>query len=94
MRDVKATEELDIPEGVEIQIKSRIVSVTGPKGTLTKNIRHVNMDVLVTKNRVTLACWQGGRKQNATLRTIRSIINNMVIGVTKVRSPILLMLSS
>lgn len=34
-------------------------------------------------NRVTLAVWQGGRKHVAVLRTLRSLINNMVIGVTK-----------
>jgi len=87
MRDVLKTEELDIPEGVTIEIKSRIIKVTGPRGTLTKNVRHVDMDIQVVKspksNKVNLAVWQGGRKHVACLRTIRSLINNMVIGVTK-----------
>ncbi|EGO02187.1 hypothetical protein SERLA73DRAFT_49507 [Serpula lacrymans var. lacrymans S7.3] len=87
MRDVLKTEELDIPEGVTIEIKSRIIKVTGSRGTLTKNVRHVDMDIQVVKspksNKVTLAVWQGGRKHVACLRTIRSLINNMVIGVTK-----------
>jgi len=88
MRDVLQTEELEIPEGVAVEIKSRIIKVTGPRGTLTKNVRHVDMDIRVLKtkksNKVTLAVWQGGRKHVACLRTIRSLINNMVIGVTKV----------
>lgn len=88
MRDVLQTEELDIPEGVEVTIKSRLISVTGPRGVLTKNVRHVNMDIRLLKGKstkVTLAVWQGGRKHVACLRTIRSLINNMVTGVTKVR---------
>jgi large subunit ribosomal protein L9e len=90
MRDVLKTEELDIPEGVEVSIKSRLITVTGPRGTLSKNVRHVNMDIRLLKgktNRVTLAVWQGGRKHVACLRTIKSLISNMITGVTKV-SPV------
>ena len=88
MRDIIQTEELDIPAGVEISVKARLITVTGPRGTLTKNVRHVDMDIRVLKGKtmkVTLAVWQGGRKHIACLRTIRSLINNMVTGVTKVR---------
>lgn len=89
MRDILKTEELDIPEGVTVEIKARIIKVTGPRGSLTKAVRHIDMDIRVVKagkdkNKVTLAVWQGGRKHVACLRTIRSLINNMIIGVTKV----------
>jgi len=86
MRDVIKTEELEIPEGVAIEVKARLITVTGPRGTLTKNVRHVDMDIRVLKGKTTkvsLAVWQGGRKHVACLRTIRSLINNMVTGVTK-----------
>lgn len=88
MRDILKTEELDIPEGVTVEIKARIIKVTGPRGSLTKAVRHIDMDIRVVKagkdkNKVTLAVWQGGRKHVACLRTIRSLINNMIIGVTK-----------
>ncbi|KAI5125018.1 hypothetical protein M0805_007442 [Coniferiporia weirii] len=86
MKDIIQTEELDIPEGVTVEIKARLITVTGPRGTLKKNVRHVQMDIQLIKSkagRVTLAVWQGGRKHNACLRTIRSLINNMIIGVTK-----------
>jgi len=86
MRDVLKTEELEIPSGVEVTVKSRVITVSGPRGTLTKNVRHVDMDIRVVKGKttmVTLAVWQAGRKHVACLRTIRSMVNNMVIGVTK-----------
>lgn len=88
MRDVLKTEELEIPDGIEVSVKARLISVTGPRGTLTKNVRHVEMDIRVLKGKttkITLAVWQGGRKHVACLRTIRTLINNMVSGVTKVR---------
>ncbi|KAF9514131.1 hypothetical protein BS47DRAFT_1343459 [Hydnum rufescens UP504] len=89
MRDVLSTEELEIPAGVTVSIKSRIVTVTGPRGTLKKNLRHVNMDIQLVpqakdgKNVVSFAVWQGGRKHVACLRTIRSLVNNLITGVTK-----------
>jgi large subunit ribosomal protein L9e len=87
MRDVLQTEELDIPEGVTLTIKSRLITVEGPRGKLVKNVRHVNMDIQLIKaktNKVLLAVWQGGRKHVACLRTIKSLIQNMITGVTKV----------
>lgn len=87
MRDVLQTEELVIPSDVTVTIKSRLITVTGPRGTLTKNVRHVNMDIRLikgSKDQVSLAVWQGGRKHVACLRTIKSLINNMITGVTKV----------
>jgi len=86
MRDVLKTEELEIPEGVTVDIKSRIITVSGPRGELKKNVRHINMDINIQKaktNVVLLSVWQGGRKHVACLRTIRSLIENMIIGVTK-----------
>ena len=88
MRDVLKTEELTIPEGVTVDIKSRLITVKGPRGTLTKNVRHIDMDIRLQKgkdNKVCLAVWQGGRKHVACLRTIKSLIVNMITGVTKVR---------
>lgn len=86
MRDVLQTEELTIPEGVTVDIKSRIITVTGPRGTLKKNVRHTNMDILLVKgkdeNKVLLSVWQGGRKHVACLRTIKSLITNLIKGVT------------
>jgi len=89
MRDILSTEELEIPDGVTVSIKSRLVTVEGPRGTLKKSLHHVNMDIQIKPNVVkgkrvvSLAVWHGGRKHIACLRTIRSAINNMIIGVTK-----------
>jgi large subunit ribosomal protein L9e len=87
MRDILKTEELEIPDGVTVSVKSRVIIVTGTRGTLTKSVRHVNMDIRLIKakaNKVTLAVWQGNRKHVACLRTIKSLISNMITGVTKV----------
>jgi hypothetical protein len=47
MKDITSNESLSIPEGVDIKIKSRVVTVTGPRGTLTKAVKHIQMDIQI-----------------------------------------------
>ncbi|EEB05723.1 60S ribosomal protein L9 [Schizosaccharomyces japonicus yFS275] len=82
-RDIYKDENLPIPEGVTVDIKARVVTVTGPRGTLTKNLRHVDSEVKKQGNVLKFIVWHGSRKHNACLRTVRSIVNNMIIGVTQ-----------
>jgi hypothetical protein len=70
MKDISSVESLAIPEGVTVAIKSRIVTVEGPRGKLVKNVGHVQMDIqLVSVGRGAAAAaagvvwvweWQGG----------------------------------
>ncbi|GAA5835823.1 hypothetical protein JCM5353_003361 [Sporobolomyces roseus] len=90
MKQIYKEEELVIPAGVDITIKARVITVTGPRGTLQKNAQHVNMSMRVVApsekaltpvHKVKLVVWHGGRKHVACLRTIRSQIENMIQGV-------------
>ncbi|POY71524.1 hypothetical protein BMF94_5445 [Rhodotorula taiwanensis] len=90
MKQIYKEEEFEIPEGVTVAIKARIVTVTGPRGTLQKNLQHTNMSMRITApsdkaikpvHKVKLVVWHGARKHVACLRTVRSIIENMVTGV-------------
>ncbi|GAO49377.1 hypothetical protein G7K_3528-t1 [Saitoella complicata NRRL Y-17804] len=84
MKDIYKDETLAIPEGVTVEIKARIIKVTGPRGTLEKNLRHVDMEIRkVSEEQIKFVVWHGARKHVACLRTVRSLINNMIIGVTK-----------
>ncbi|CAG8513274.1 ribosomal protein L6, alpha-beta domain-containing protein [Gigaspora rosea] len=87
MKDIYKDEELEVPDGVTITIKSRLVKVTGPRGTLTKDLRHINLELQQLKtnkgNKVKLIVWHGSRKHVACLRTVKSHIENMITGVTK-----------
>ena len=69
---------------VKVSIKSRLVTVEGPRGKLTKDLSHlaVNFSAL-KKNLIGIEIHHGSRKNVATLRTVRTLINNLIIGVTK-----------
>ena len=70
---------IEIPQGVEVKIENNIVTVKGPKGTLTQEfLKDVNIAVEDNKIVVTLANENAGNIHGLT----RTLINNMVIGVT------------
>ncbi|CEP17857.1 hypothetical protein [Parasitella parasitica] len=83
MKDIYKQDELAIPEGVTVTIKSRQVTVNGPRGELTKNLRHLNIEIRVDGQKIKFVVHHGLRKHVACIRTVRSLINNMIVGVTK-----------
>ena len=88
MKDIYKEEDFEIPEGVTLSVKSRLVTVKGPRGELTKSLRHINMEIKkISDNKIKLVVWHGARKHVACLRTVRSLIMNMIQGVTKVCIP-------
>ncbi|KAI0012911.1 60S ribosomal protein L9 [Xylariaceae sp. FL0662B] len=84
MRYIHSQETLEIPEGVKVHIKSRNVTVEGPRGKLSKDLSHLAVNFSrPQKNVIGIEIHHGSRKNVATLRTVRTLINNLVIGVTK-----------
>ncbi|XAO23629.1 hypothetical protein I312_102409 [Cryptococcus bacillisporus CA1280] len=87
MKDISSIESLVVPEGVTVAIKARTVTVEGPRGKLTKNVGHIQMDIQLVKtaknSKVVFTVWHGARKHVACLRTVKSMVENMITGVTK-----------
>lgn len=70
---------------VTVSIRSREVTVKGPRGELKRTFRHLPLVLHTTKDakRIKVATWQGKKSDIACLRTVCSHINNMFTGVTK-----------
>ncbi|CAM9018015.1 hypothetical protein WICANDRAFT_77524 [Wickerhamomyces anomalus NRRL Y-366-8] len=84
MKYIKTDQILDIPQDVKVQIKSRLVTVSGPRGSLSKNLRHIDITFTKLSNQqIKLTVHNGDRKHVAALRTVKSLIANMITGVTK-----------
>eukprot|EP00752_Nemacystus_decipiens_P009482 g8478.t1 len=83
MKTLLATRYVIVPEGVTLDVKSRVVTVKGPRGELVQSFKHVNLDLQKTGNRLRVDLWFGTRKQLACIRTICSHVENMITGVTK-----------
>jgi len=64
-------------------IKTRRVTVTGPRGTLSRSFSHLAINLRVEGKTVKAELWFGNRLAIACIRTVLTHINNMIIGVTK-----------
>lgn len=84
MKYIQTDQVLDIPEGVTVAIKARNITVTGPRGTLTKDLKHIDVTFAKINNRaIKITVHNGDRKHVAALRTVKSLIANLITGVTK-----------
>ncbi len=73
---------INIPAGVTVQVDGNVITVKGPKGTLTQKI-HPNMSVSVDGNEA-IVTRPDDEKENRSLHGLtRTLIHNMVVGVTE-----------
>lgn len=73
---------VEIPAGVEIKIENDVVSVKGPKGTLSQKIGK-NISVVVEGNELKVSRANDQKENRAQHGLYRALIHNMVVGVTK-----------
>ena len=71
---------ITIPEGVEVTLNDKNITVKGPKGTLSKEI-HKNVDVKVEGNVITVTRIDDEPANRSLHGLTRSLINNMIVGV-------------
>jgi len=85
MKTILASREIDVPEAVKCTIDARVVTVVGPRGTLTRSFKHLNCDLQVVGEgkKIRLDLWFATRKQLACVRTMMSHIDNMFVGTTQ-----------
>lgn len=84
MKYIQTDQILDIPEGVTVNIDARSIKVTGPRGVLHKDLKHIDVTFAkVSDKAIKITVHNGDRKHVAALRTVKSLVDNMITGVTK-----------
>mmetsp|Transcript_5430 Transcript_5430/g.8409 ORF Transcript_5430/g.8409 Transcript_5430/m.8409 type:complete len:198 (-) Transcript_5430:105-698(-) len=91
MRVILTEDFVAIPDDVKLTVKARKVTVVGPKGSITKDLSHLAVDIRVMKLNANkkkglyarIQMWNGGYKQACAVTTFTSLINNMITGVTE-----------
>ena len=73
---------ISLPSGVSLKVDGNIVEVKGPKGTITQDI-DPDITVKIEDAEVTLERPSEQKKYKALHGLYRSLINNMVVGVTE-----------
>ncbi|MCM3715670.1 50S ribosomal protein L6 [Halalkalibacter oceani] len=73
---------VEIPGGVTVTLDGQLMTVKGPKGELKREL-HPEMKINIEENQVTVERPSDQKEHRALHGTTRSLINNMVEGVTK-----------
>ncbi len=73
---------ISIPAGVSVTLKDDVVTVKGPKGELSQYVNPL-IKVEVADNQILLTRNSDERQERAFHGLYRSLINNMVVGVSE-----------
>ncbi len=77
-----ANSPVEIPKGVETKLSESEISVKGSKGNLNL-VLHSTVAVAQDGEILNVSAKDGSRQANAMAGTFRSIINNMLVGVSR-----------
>ena len=83
MREVETLKSIEIPEGVDIKIEGRVVTVNGEKGELTRDFSHAPISIQSDGKKAIVQVNWPRKREAALVGTISSHIQNMITGVTK-----------
>jgi ribosomal protein L6, bacterial type len=72
---------IQLPSGVEVKVDGNVITVKGPKGALTRQL-HRDMKVTVEEGSVRVERPSDNKLHRSLHGTTRSVIQNMVDGVT------------
>lgn len=73
---------ISIPSGVNVTVKDNIVTVKGPKGELSQSVRP-ELEVKVEEGTLTVIRPNDEKETRSMHGLYRSLINNMVVGVSE-----------
>jgi large subunit ribosomal protein L9e len=84
MKTIVANRTVSIPPNVTVKVRSRTVTVKGPRGQLSKSFKHLNIEMTpLGKKKLRVEVWFADRRQLACVRTVCSHIENLITGVTR-----------
>lgn len=76
-------ERVEIPNGVNVNLNNNLMEIKGPLGKVSKDFSKIIAEVSINNNIVIIKSFSNRKKHISTTTTSKSLIKNMIIGVTK-----------
>lgn len=74
---------LDFPDNVSAQLDDKVITVKGKKGTIVKDFNHIkNVEISIENKTLKLVSYFPRKATVAKMGTLKSIVQNAIIGVT------------
>ncbi len=83
MKQLYVEAAIDIPEELKLNIKDKVVTVEGPKGTLIRNFENVDFEINKKGKKVNIKAYYINKKRKAATLAVVGYINNMIKGVSQ-----------
>jgi large subunit ribosomal protein L6 len=83
MRLPEISRTIQVPEDVTVNLKGKVVSVKGQKGSLTRDFSFATIAIEAEGKNVRISAKWPRKKESALVGTIYSHIKNMITGVTQ-----------
>lgn len=83
MKVTKFLETIEAPSGVNFELKDEVLTVSGPKGNVSKRLTWPGIDMAKEGNKMVLKVDEATKNKKRLLFTFLAHINNMVRGVQK-----------
>ena len=80
---------ISIPAEVTVTLKSKVLTVQGPKGSIQKSFKNMSLQLLTEKDangkisRILIRKWYSKKKQRSIVNSVTKHIQNMITGVTQ-----------
>jgi len=83
VRAMEISESVQVPDDVQVGLEGKKFTVKGPKGTLLRDFSFAPISLKLNGKTVTIRAEWPRKKEASLVGTLRSHIENMVIGVTR-----------
>ena len=83
MRLPEISRTIQVPDGVEVNLAGRKITVKGEKGTLTRDFSSAQVSIDASGQTVRVWAEWPRKKEAALVGTVHSHIQNMILGVQK-----------
>ena len=83
MRAIESVKNIAVPDGVDIKIDGRVISVKGEKGSLTRDFSEAPIGLQLEDKSIAVQASWPRKREAALVGTVAAIIQNMITGVTR-----------
>jgi large subunit ribosomal protein L6 len=83
MRATEISKTIQIPDGVDLTLDDKKVTVKGAKGTLTRSFSYTPLAMVLIGKELILSVKWPRKKESSLIGTIYAHIQNMITGVSK-----------
>ncbi len=73
--------EIELPEGITVNLENSLVKLKGPKGEIERNFHHPKIKFLVEGNTIVLTSPQASKRERTIIGSYEAHVKNMVQGI-------------